>query len=280
MSSFRLQNAKIVLGATLAFFAVSPLLQTSAYSQATTTAGAIQGTISDPKGAIIPGASITITNRATGAKKEIESDSSGFYSVASLIPGQYQVSVTDPGFARQTTTLTVQIGTTTNGNMTLKVGEATEEVVVSSETLQVNTVQSTVEGVLTAQQIDNLPVSGRNFLDLSQLEPGVQLQSGETFDPTKAGYSSISFNGVNGRTARIMLDGVPDEPFVARYIERVDQLRCRHRQLPLGNQRNPWTGLWALPRRARRRRRKRGRNHIPLPAQPDGCPSRRADLEG
>ena len=74
--------------------------------------------------------------------------------------------------------------------------------------LQVNTEQATVQGVLTASQIENLPVNGRNFLDLAQLEPGVQIQDGQNFDPTKAGYSSISFGGRFGRTARIEVDGV------------------------------------------------------------------------
>jgi len=74
--------------------------------------------------------------------------------------------------------------------------------------VQVNTEQATVQGVLTAAQIDNLPVNGRNFLDLAQLEPGVQIQDGQNFDPTKAGYSSISFGGRFGRTARIEVDGV------------------------------------------------------------------------
>jgi len=207
MRFFRSPAATLSLGVVLALMVATPLLQHHAYGQATTAAGAIQGTISDPKGGILPGAEITITNVATGAKKVITTDSAGFYSVASMVPGQYLVVVTEAGFARTSTTLTVQIGTTTNGDLRLKLGAASEQVVVSSEALQVNTIQSTVSGVLTEQQIDNLPISGRNFLDLSQLEPGVQLQSGETFDPTKAGYSSISFNGVNGRTARIMLDG-------------------------------------------------------------------------
>src|SRR4029077_6338890 len=73
---------------------------------------------------------------------------------------------------------------------------------------QVNTVQPTVQGVLSAEQIENLPVNGRNFLDLAKLEPGVQSQDGQNFDPTKAGYSSISFGGRFGRTARIEVDGV------------------------------------------------------------------------
>lgn len=178
-----------------------------AYGQATTAAGAIQGTISDPKGAILPGTTVTITNLDTSAQKVLVTDSSGFYSVGSLVPGKYKILATMPGFATMTAMVTVQIGTTTNGDLKLKVGSAVEQVVVTSDALQVNTVQSTVQGVLTEQQIDNLPISGRNFLDLSQLEPGVQLQDGAGFDPTKGSYSSISFNGVNGRTARILLDG-------------------------------------------------------------------------
>ncbi len=65
-----------------------------------------------------------------------------------------------------------------------------------------------MQGVLNVNQIQNLPVNGRNFLDLAQLEPGVQIQEGSTFDPTKNGFSSISFQGRFGRTARIEVDGV------------------------------------------------------------------------
>ncbi len=71
-----------------------------------------------------------------------------------------------------------------------------------------NTEQATVQGVLTSEQIENLPINGRNFLDLAQLEPGVQIQDGGTFDPTKNGFSSVSFGGRFGRTARIEVDGI------------------------------------------------------------------------
>lgn len=207
MRIFRLHGLALPLAAALTFGFSMQVAEHVAYGQASAAAGSLQGTISDPNGANIPNATVTITNAATGGQKVLTTDSSGFYNAGSLVPGKYQVVVSASGFAKTTTTVTVQIGVTSNGDLKLKVGSATESVEVSTETLQVNTTQSTVEGVLTEQQIDNLPVSGRNFLDLSQLEPGVQLQSGETFDPTKAGYSSISFNGVNGRTARILLDG-------------------------------------------------------------------------
>lgn len=183
------------------------LTSTVVLAQATISSGAIQGIITDQNGAVIQGATIKVVNLDTSAQKELSTDSAGFYSAASLAPGSYEITVNAPNFAKTTATYTVRIGTITNGDLHLKVGKASEQVVVSTESQTVNTAQSTVQAILTASQIDNLPISGRNFLDLSQLEPGVQLQDGAGFDPTKGGYSSVSFNGVNGRTARILLDG-------------------------------------------------------------------------
>src|SRR5207245_9522887 len=93
-------------------------------------------------------------------------------------------------------------------NAKFQVGQESTGVEVQGSNFGVNTEQAEVQGVLNSQQIENLPVNGRNFLDLAQLEPGVQLQDGSNFDPTKAGYSSISFGGRFGRTARIDVDGV------------------------------------------------------------------------
>ena len=87
------------------------------------------------------------------------------------------------------------------------VGATTTTVEVEATGVQVNTEQATVQGVITTQQIENLPINGRNFLQLAQLEPGVQIQDGAVFDPTKNGFSSISFGGRYGRTARIEVDG-------------------------------------------------------------------------
>jgi len=85
----------------------------------------------------------------------------------------------------------------------LQLGQESQVVEVQGNAVVVNTEQATVQGVLSLNQIENLPVNGRNFLDLAQLEPGVQIQEGSTFDPTKNGFSSISFQGRFGRTARI-----------------------------------------------------------------------------
>ncbi len=197
----------LVMAGALVFGVAVGVRGTVAHAQASTAAGSIAGTIMDGKGAVIPQAAITIKNIQTGATRKVTSDGSGYWTAGSLNPGNYSVSVTAPGFSTATETVVVQIGNVSNGNIKLAVGSTTQEVDVTADETVVNTTQSTVGGVLTTQQIDTLPISGRNFLDLAQLQPGVQLQSGETFDPTKAGYSSISINGVNGRTARILLDG-------------------------------------------------------------------------
>ena len=169
--------------------------------------GSIQGSITDPTGAVVPGARVTITGKDTGSVKVVTADNSGFYSVGPLNPGNYNVNIVAPGFQQLSVNTVVRTGTATSGNFKLTLGQPTETVEVNAGALQVNTEQAGVSDVITKAQIDSLPVNGRNFLDLAQIEPGVILQSGESFDPTKAGYSAISTSGVSGRTTRILLDG-------------------------------------------------------------------------
>ena len=177
-------------------------------AQTTVSTGSIQGTITDPTGAVITGAKVTIAEESTGRVINTSTTSAGTYTSGALTPGTYTVHAEAPGFKTSELLLTVQVGVTTAGNLRLQLGRASEIVHVQGSEVQVNTEQSTVQGVLTSQQIENLPVNGRNFLDLAQLEPGVQIQDGGNFDPTKNGFSSISFGGRFGRTARIEVDGL------------------------------------------------------------------------
>ncbi len=194
--------AAVTLAAPLAVF--SP----SAFAQAVSVnGGSIQGTITDPSGAVVPGVAITIASPETGFKRALTADSAGFYSVGPLNPGNYTVTVASSGFQTLTVQTVVRTGTSTPGNFKLSLGQSSTEINVTAGAVQLNTDQGAVSDVITRQQIDSLPINGRNFLDLAQIEPGVILQSGETFDPTKAGYSAISVSGVSGRTTRILLDG-------------------------------------------------------------------------
>ena len=194
--------------ALLALVTVLLLLSNSLVSQTTVATGSIVGTVTDPSGAVVPGAKVTITNSDTNEVTNLTSNSAGAFNSGALAPGNYKVQVSLKGFSTMSQNLVVQVGNTATVNAKLQVGQESTIVEVQGTTLAVNTEQSEVQGVLTSEQIENLPVNGRNFLDLAQLEPGVQIQDGQNFDPTKAGYSSISFGGRFGRTARIEVDGV------------------------------------------------------------------------
>jgi hypothetical protein len=191
----------------LALLAVFALFSFTAFAQTTVSTGSIVGTVTDASGAVVPGAKITITG-PTGQTIRATSNDQGGYSSGSLVPGIYNVRVEAKGFKTTQLKLDVKVDTTANGAVKLEIGQESTVVDVQASEVEVNTEQATVQGVLNASQIENLPVNGRNFLDLAQLEPGVQIQDGTNFDPTKVGYSSISFGGRFGRSARIEVDGV------------------------------------------------------------------------
>lgn len=178
-------------------------------AQTTVGTGSIVGTVSDPSGAVISGADVTITNIATGQIVKLVTNSSGSFNSGALIPSDYKVHVSAKGFTSSETLLTVLVGNTASIGVKLQVGSGKEVIEVQGSTVQVNTEQPTVQGVLNEHQIENLPVNGRNFLDLAQLEPGVQIQDGGTLvGNPKDGFSSISVGGRFGETTRIEVDGI------------------------------------------------------------------------
>lgn len=181
---------------------------TFAFGQASVSSGTIQGSVTDPSGAVVPNAKVTITNSGTGQIIGKTTSSSGAFSSGPLQSGVYKVRVEAANFQSAEQSVSVQVGNSSTANFKLTLGSSTQTVEVTGEAVRVNTEQPTVQGVLTSQQIETLPVNGRNFLDLAQLEPGVQIQDGGNFDPTKNGFSSISFGGRAGRTARINVDGI------------------------------------------------------------------------
>ncbi len=177
-------------------------------AQTTISTGSIVGTITDPTGAVVPGAKITITSKETGQSISLASTTTGTYNSGALLPGEYTVRVEAKGFKVTELPLTVQVGVTSSGNAALQLGQESTVVEVQATSVAVNTEQATIQDVVTTAQIEQLPLNGRNFLDLAGLQPGVQIQDGANFDPTKNGYQSISFSGRFGRTARIEVDGV------------------------------------------------------------------------
>lgn len=205
----RKMTQPFVLSAILAALAtLVSLAGPLASAQVSISTGSVTGTVTDPQGAAVPNARVTIANKDTGISQTLETSDSGTFTSGALAPATYVVRIEAKNFKTYQTTLAVQVGQISTANARLEIGDSSLVIEVTGSVIQVNSEQSTVQDVLTAADIDQLPVNGRNFLDLATLEPGVQIQDGSTFDPTKNGYSSLSFGGRFGRTARIEVDGV------------------------------------------------------------------------
>ena len=161
------------------------------FAQTTVGTGSIVGTVSDPSSAVITGAKVIVSNVATGQTLVLATNSSGSFNSGALVPGDYKTLISAPGFSSAEVAVTVLVGNTATVNVALQIGRENETIQVQSSALRVNTEQPAVQGVLNAEQIENLPISGRNFLDLAQLEPGVQIQDAANFTNGKDGFSSI-----------------------------------------------------------------------------------------
>jgi hypothetical protein len=191
----------------LSLWLVVALLPLSTAAQVPT--GSIEGTVSDASEAILVGASITVRQKTRGRIFNTATNSRGAYILNALEPGEYEVTVSASGFKSGILNLKVEVGETAVGNITLEVGNFNETIsVTASQETQVDSNRNTVSGVIASRLIDNLPINGRNFLDLASLEPGVQTVDGGSFDPTKNGFTGISVAGGEGRTTRIQIDGI------------------------------------------------------------------------
>src|SRR6266446_863892 len=191
----------------MAFAAAVFLLVSPPLPAQTVGTGSIVGRITEPQGKAIAGAKVEITNKATSAKVRVRTNSVGLYSSGPIQPGSYTLNVEAKGFNPAHFLLTVLVGNATRADAAMQLGTERPKGEVAGGTA-VNIEQGTVQGVLNGDQLEKLPVSGRNFLDFAQLEPGVQIQDGGVLDPSKNGISSISFLSRFGRATRIAVDGV------------------------------------------------------------------------
>src|SRR5262249_39202679 len=167
--------------------------------------GSIRGTVTDEQGAVIPRASITVTSKATGDVRKATSTDDGTYGVENLLPGDYDLRIEGSGFSTVTQTLTVQVGNATSGNVTLRVGAANVVVDVVSEAPIIDRTDYKIDGVVTRQKIDALPLNGRNFLQLALLEPGVSVS---VSNPGSANnLFNVSVGGADSALTRLTVDG-------------------------------------------------------------------------
>ena len=183
------------------------MLATTGYAQK--ASGGIEGTIADPSGAVVLDARVTATNDATGEKLVALSDQRGLYRLLEVHPAVYSVTVEAQGFAQITEAhVLVLISRVTPLNFTLRPGRISEQLVVASGPFNLDSISTESGQVITREQIEQLPIIGRNAMDLAQLSPGVQLRDGNDIDPTKNNFTIAAFQGRSGRETQIQLDGL------------------------------------------------------------------------
>jgi outer membrane receptor protein involved in Fe transport len=172
--------------------------------------GVIRGEVSDPQGAVVHGAQVTALQESTGLQRGTTTTNSGLFAVNDLAPGDYRVKVIVPGFAGYEALVHLEVGQQANLKVHLSMKEERTVIEINDADViaLVNTSDSVVDGVVTSEQIDNLPLNGRNFLELALLTPGNTIAP--NFDPTKQGTVIISSAGQLGRGGNVSIDGMDD----------------------------------------------------------------------
>src|SRR5207245_6820485 len=152
-------------------------------SLAQTTTATILGTVKDTSGALVPGVSITVKHTESGLTRTVVSGERGGYNVPLLPVGAYEITTTMPGFKQIVRSgINLVVGQEAVIDLTLEVGAAAEQVTVSEEAPLVNTTTASTSGVITEQQIKELPLNGRSFDNLILLNAGVSNATSNTLD--------------------------------------------------------------------------------------------------
>jgi hypothetical protein len=170
--------------------------------------GTILGVVKDSSGAVVPGATVTIQSTETDQTRKAVTDSGGAYRVPALPVGHYDVKVEQTGFKTETQTgLNLEVGQEAVIDFALQVGTSEQTVQVTGEAQQVNTTNSTLGSVVSEQTIADLPLNGRNYNDLTLLQPGITQQKQLTNAGGKQPGTIFSSNGVGFQSNTYMLDG-------------------------------------------------------------------------
>ena len=182
--------------------AVVFLLIAGVTAMAQQNTGIILGVVKDSSSAVVPGASITIVNEETSLTRTVTSGENGAYRAPALPVGRYTLRVELPGFRSQTQRgLILEVAQELVVNPTLEVGALPqEEIVVSGEAPLVNTTSSALGSVVNEQSMSDLPLNGRNYVDLTMLQPGISQQTLATTGGGATALGSPSGGAASMRT--------------------------------------------------------------------------------
>ena len=162
----------------------------------------LRGTVSDPTGGVLPGASVVLTNAGTRSSQEAVTDDRGSYAFVGVFPGSYELKVELAGFKGfEQKNIALSPGDSRGLDVKLEIGNQTETVVITAESPVIQTETGAREGVLSASQIDNLSVIGRSSLELLRILPGV-------VTPDNSAFESVSFGGGANNTQGYTVNGI------------------------------------------------------------------------
>jgi hypothetical protein len=212
-------NPKTKIAFALKLFCVAMSLIISLPLRAQSFYGSILGTVTDSSGAVVPDATVTVTNTGTNEAVTVQSDASGKYSVVNLVPATYDVVVTKEGFKRfLRQQLTVQVGAVARVDAALDVGVTSQTVEVSSQAPLLQTDSSTLSQEVAGPQVQGTPLNGRNIMNLIALAPGVvpqgSTQGGAAMNQhgdhtSNTAWSNYQVGGAIAGESAVYVDGAP-----------------------------------------------------------------------
>jgi Carboxypeptidase regulatory-like domain/TonB dependent receptor len=190
----------------------------SAAAFASGPTGSITGTVTDPSGAVVRAARLTVINEGTNAVRSAETNDDGDFTVALLPPGRYRVTAESTGFRKSIfNDVSVDVDQTVRIDFKLEVGATTEEVKVKDTPPAIQTDTSTLGQVVNNRLVADLPLNERNFLNFALLVPGSQLPAGGSQNSTQGG--ALSVNGAREQANNFLLDGVDNnDPYINQYV--------------------------------------------------------------
>ncbi len=198
----------------IACLAAASVATTAMHAQAVDSQQ-ISGTVTDPTGAAVVGADVTVTNTATGISRSVKTNGDGLYIALNLPVGSYTVTTTMSGFKKSVLTdVIVDVGAKPAVLVQLSIGQTTESVEVKADTAAIQTTSAEIGGVVTSTEATQIQLNGRNYIQLLTLQPGVSqtIASGfALFGTYGVSGSSQSVNGVRTDSANYFIDGVDNK---------------------------------------------------------------------
>jgi len=224
--------------ALLSFFGTSTLCL------AQSDTARLQGTVTDAQDAAVAGATVLVTNTATGRAVTATANDLGFYTVSALPPGHYRVETGQKGFKKTVRELDLQIAQVGVADFKLGVGAVTESITVEAGSPVINPADSAIGEVVESRQITELPLNGRNFTQLALLVPGVTRgnptgaatganNNAETFRFGQSGGAALAVNGLRPQNDNFILDGIDNNEALVNTIvffppaDAIDEFRVQ-----------------------------------------------------